>query len=121
ASDAEARLVQLGFLVNRVEQASQTMDSGFVIRSEPGPNTRPLRGDTITLYVSIGDRVRMPDVTGMLEADARNAINAVGLFVSFVDYQGPDKIENFDSIAPGTVVSSEPRGNDLVERNTGVT
>lgn len=121
ASDAQARLIQLGFQVEMVEQASQTMDAGFVIRSEPGPNTRPLRGDTITLYVSIGDVVRIPDVTGMQEAEAREVIQAAGLFVSFVDYQGPDKIENFDSIPPGTVVSSVPRGGDLVERNTGVT
>jgi serine/threonine-protein kinase len=121
AADAQASLSRAGFQVQIQEQASQTMDAGFVIRSEPGPNTRPPRGDTITIFVSIGDRVRMPDVTGLNEEEAKRQINEAGLNFSFSDYQGPDKIERFNEIAPGTVVSSVPRGGDLVERGTAVT
>ncbi len=78
------------------------------------------RGDTITIFVSIGNRVRMPDVTGLSEEAARQQIEAAGLFVSFSDYQGREKIgDRFDEIAPGTVVSSDPRGGDLVERGLG--
>jgi beta-lactam-binding protein with PASTA domain len=121
AADAQTALERAGFQVQIQEQASGAMDAGFVIRSEPGPNTRPPRGDTITIFVSIGDRVRMPDVTGLNEEEAKRQINEAGLNFSFSDYQGPDKIERFNEIAPGTVVSSVPRGGDLVERGTAVT
>jgi len=98
------------------------MSAGFVIRSEPGPATRPTRGDTITIFVSIGDKVRMPDVTGLSEAEAKQRIDAAGLIFSFSDPQGRDKIgDRFDQIPPGTVVSSVPRGGDLVDRGAGVT
>jgi serine/threonine-protein kinase len=122
ATDAQAALSRAGFQVERQEEASRTMSPDFVIRSEPGPETRPLRGDTITIFVSIGDKVRMPDVTGLSEDEAKRRINEAGLTFSFSDPQGRDKIgDRFDQIAPGTVVSSVPRGGDLVDRGTGVT
>jgi serine/threonine-protein kinase len=122
ATDAQASLSRAGFQVQIREEASRSMSVGFVIRSEPGPETRPPRGDTITIFVSIGDKVRMPDVTGLSEAEARQRIDEAGLIFSFSDQQGRDKIgDRFDQIAPGTVVSSVPRGGELVDRGTGVT
>jgi eukaryotic-like serine/threonine-protein kinase len=122
AADARSLLERAGFKVQSQEESSQSMSEGFVIRSEPGPETRPPRGDTITIVVSIGDKVRMPDVTGLSEAEAKQRISAAGLIWSFSDLQGREKLgDQFDKVAPGTVVSSEPRGNDLVPRGTGVT
>jgi serine/threonine-protein kinase len=122
AASAQATLERAGFRVQVQEESSRTMSANFVIRSEPGPETRPTRGDTITIFVSIGDKVRMPDVTGLSEAEARQRIDQAGLAFSFSDYQGRDKLgDQFDKVAPGTVVSSEPRGNTLVSRGTAVT
>jgi serine/threonine-protein kinase len=122
ASNAQAALERAGFQVQLQEEASGKMPEGFVIRSDPRPPAKPPRGDTITLFVSIGDKVRMPDVTGLSEEQAKQQISAAGLVWSFSDLQGRDKLgDQFDRVAPGTVVSSEPRGGDLVPRGTGVT
>jgi serine/threonine-protein kinase len=122
AGNAQAALERAGFQVQLQEEASGDMPEGFVIRSDPRPPARPQRGDTITLFVSIGDKVRMPDVNGLSEQEARQRIGEAGLVFSFSDYQGRDKLgELFDRVAPGTVVSSEPRGGELVPRGTGVT
>jgi serine/threonine-protein kinase len=119
---ARAQLEAAGFKVQLAEESSSSMSAGFVTRTEPAPPARPQRGDTVTVYVSIGNRTRMPDVTGRSEDEARTIIAAAGLFVSYVDYQGRDKLGNlYDEVAPGTVVSSIPRGGELVEQNSGVT
>jgi serine/threonine-protein kinase len=120
AGDAQGMLERVGFKVQRQEEASRTMDEGFVIRSVPGPETRPPRGDTITIFVSIGDKVRMPDVTGLSEAEAKQRINAAGLIWSFSDFQNCDKLgaDVCSRFGPGQVVSSIPRGGELVDRGT---
>jgi beta-lactam-binding protein with PASTA domain len=122
AASAQSELERAGFQVKVEQEASQTMSEGFVIRSEPRPPARPPHGDTVTIFVSIGNKVVMPDVTGLSEADAKQRISSAGLVWSFSDYQGRDKLgDKFDQLAPGTVVSSIPRGNDLVPRGTPVT
>lgn len=118
---ARFQLEQAGFKVEVVEEPSQQIKEGFVTRTDPRPPVQPRRGSTITVYVSTGNTVRMPDVTGLSVDEARRQLEAIGLFVSYVDLQGPDKIPNFDEIAPDTVVSHEPRGGQVVERGTGVT
>jgi eukaryotic-like serine/threonine-protein kinase len=122
AASAQATLERLGFKVVLREESSQTMSAGFVIRSEPRPPARPQRGDTVTIIVSIGDNVIVPEVIGLNEAEARRRIEAAGLFVSFVDPQGCDKLgELCDRYGPGAVVSSEPRSGTRVPRDEGVT
>jgi serine/threonine-protein kinase len=120
ASDARNLLGAAGFQVDVREEAS-TVSEGFVVRQEPVGVKLP-RGQTVTIYVSIGDRVLVPEITGMNEADARARIAAAGLFVSFIDVQGCDKLGSLcDRFGPGTIVSSDPRPGTRVPRGTGVT
>lgn len=119
--DAQRLLESTGFKVVVVEAPDREISSGYVIRTDPAYPVRPPRGETVTVYVSVGDRVRMPDVAGKSLDEATRQIQQAGLFVSYVDQQGPDKIPNFDQIPPNTVVSSEPRGNEWVAPGTGVT
>jgi serine/threonine-protein kinase len=123
AGNAQEAIERAGFQVQIREEASGDMPEGFVIRSDPRPPARPQRGDTITLFVSIGDKVRMPDVTGLSEEQAKQQISAAGLAWSYSDLQGCDKLgaEVCAKFAPGQVVSSQPRGGELVPRGTGVT
>jgi serine/threonine-protein kinase len=119
--DAQNQLAALGFQVQVQEEASTTSE-GYVIRQDPIDVKLP-RGQTVTLVVSIGNKVTMPDVTGKTEAEAKQLIAAAGLAFSFSDVQGCDKLgaEVCSRFAPGTVVSSIPRGNDRVERGSPVT
>ena len=69
ASDAQAQLEALGFSVTQQEEASTTVDEGVVIRSEP--DTSAPTGSDITLVVSLGDVVTIPDV---FQADVQDAV-----------------------------------------------
>lgn len=122
AVDGQAELERAGFNVQVQQEASADVDEGFIIRQQPFAGARVSRGDTITLVVSIGNKVIVPDVTGRSEEEAKQLINAAGLFVSFSDYQGRDRLGNlFDKFAPLTVVSSLPAPGTQVARGTGVT
>jgi serine/threonine-protein kinase len=122
AESARTRLQLLGFKVAVQQEASDDIDRGFVIRISPRPPARPAKGSTVTLVVSTGNFVIVPDVFKLSEEEARQRIEAAGLFVSFVDVQGPDKLgDQFDSFEPGQVVSTDPRGGTEVRRGTGVT
>ena len=81
------------------------------------------RGQVVTIVVSTGNKVAVPEITGLSEADARATIEAAGLFVSFVDYQGCDKLgaDICARYGPGTAVSSQPRPGTRIERGSGVT
>jgi serine/threonine-protein kinase len=67
--------------------------------------------------------VRMPDVTGLSEAEARQRISAAGLGDPFSDFQGCDRLpaDVCERFGPGQVVSSIPRGGELVDRDVAVT
>jgi serine/threonine-protein kinase len=117
--DAKNILGSAGFQV-QVQEESSTVSEGFVIRQDP-VNVKLPRGQTVTLVVSIGNKVTMPDVTGMSLDQAKQAIADAGLTFSFADMQGRDKLGDlFDKYPPNTVVSSIPRGGDRVERGTPV-
>jgi eukaryotic-like serine/threonine-protein kinase len=120
SSNAQATLANLGFQVVVQEEAS-TLSEGFVTRQDPVDVKLP-KGETVTIWVSIGDKVTMPDVTGRSEEEARSLIANAGLTFSFADVQGCDKLGALcNQFGPGQVVSSIPRGGDRVARGTAVT
>lgn len=121
SAQAEAR--ELGLLVEVEEQPSQSVSAGFVIRQDPVGGMRVEEGETVRLVVSMGDKVQMPDVIGMSEQDAEAVINSTdGIYVSYKDYQGFDKLGDlYFQVLPGVVVSTAPDRNIWVNRGTGVT
>ncbi len=104
---ARNQLIAAGFVVNVVEEPSQTIDAGFVIRQSPSPTLRIPQGDPVTIYISLGDVVRFPDVIGRSRAEAEAILaNTPGLTLVFVDVQGRDRLPNFDRYQPNEVVSA---------------
>ncbi|MGQ9612984.1 MAG: Stk1 family PASTA domain-containing Ser/Thr kinase [Chloroflexus sp.] len=104
---ARDQLIAVGLTVTVVEEPSQTVDAGFVIRQSPSANLRIPQGDEVTIYVSRGDVVRFPDVIGRSRAEAEAILNNTpGIILVYVDVQGRDRLPNFDSYAPNQVVSA---------------
>jgi serine/threonine-protein kinase len=104
---ARDQLIAAGLTVTVVEEPSQTVDVGFVIRQSPSANLRIPQGDEVTIYVSLGDVVRFPDVIGRSRAEAEAILNNTpGIILVYVDVQGRDRLPNFDSYAPNQVVSA---------------
>jgi serine/threonine-protein kinase len=122
ARDAQNILTGAGFQVQLQEQGSPNVPKDFVIRQEPADVRLP-RGASVTIVVSLGDVVIMPDVTGLSEAEARQRISAAGLVWSFSDLQGCDRlpVDVCNRFAPGQVVSSIPGGGAQVNRGEPVT
>jgi beta-lactam-binding protein with PASTA domain len=119
-TNAETTLTNLGFQVQVQEEAS-TLSEGFVTRQDPVGVKLP-KGETVTIWVSIGDKVTMPDVTGKTLDEAKRLIANAGLADPYPDVQGCDKLGDLcTQFDPGQVVSSIPRGGDRVARGTAVT
>lgn len=117
---ATSRLQRDGFVVERREEASTT-DEGFVIRVSPSPGLFLPKGSTVVIVVSIGNKVTVPNIFRLPEAQARAQIEAVGLVVGNVNTQGRDILgDQFDQFEAGTVVSNDPRGGTVVERGSTV-
>ncbi len=110
---ARSQMIAAGFTVKIIEEPSQTVDAGFVIRQTPSANLRIPQGDEVTLYVSLGDVVRFPDVIGLSRSQAEAILNnTAGLTLVYVDVQGRDRLPDFDNYAPNQVVSAARETED---------
>ncbi len=78
--DTAAQMIEdAGLVAQRDFDYSDTVPQGYVISQTPEAGTPVKEGDTVTYVVSQGvQTVRVPDVTGRTEADARAELNAAG-------------------------------------------
>ncbi len=107
-------LAGLGLNVEVAEEPNAQITEGFIIRQSPNPGARLQPGDSVRLVVSIGDRVRFPDVVGMARSDAEAVLrNTDGLVLEYVDEQGRDRLPDFDSFFAGEVVSAQANGQPV--------
>lgn len=76
------------FTVTRTEEASPTVPKGRVVRTDPAVDLPVDSGSSISIVISSGPvPVDMPNVKGLTEADAKKALDALGLkyTVEYVD------------------------------------
>lgn len=113
---ATALLTNEGLVVGRVvRQADDSVREGRVIRSSPAAGTTVERGTEVTLVVSSGpEAVAVPDVVGLGESEARQALADQGLQVTVAE-------EETDAAEPGTVLRQGPAGGVTVEPGSTVT
>lgn len=65
-----------------VEESSDTVEKGYVIRTNPSKGTEVTKDDEITIYVSTGKKietVKVPKVTGMTLDSAKSLLTSYGL------------------------------------------
>ena len=63
-----------------LEETSETVDAGVVVRTEPAAGTTLEHGKTITIFVSSGPALRaLPELAGLTVADATAALTELGL------------------------------------------
>ncbi len=112
--DAERALEEAGFSVGEVTQQSNDAARGTVLASKPAGGAKAPVG-AIGLIVSGGpSSVTLPNVVGRPYADARSALEQIGLLVSG---SGLDSV----STAPaGTVISQSPTAGRTVPSGTTV-
>jgi hypothetical protein len=94
ADQAQGMLEDRGLTVQREEQASTDVPEGSVIGTEPSNVAQP--GDTVTLFVSVGDKVQIPrEIQGAPLSEAVASLEGLGLTIT--DQIGVDRarIESF--------------------------
>jgi eukaryotic-like serine/threonine-protein kinase len=115
AEQAQASIAGVGLKAKVVTQANATVPAGTVVGENPPPGTALQLGSLVTLTVSGGNKLTVPNVVGMPEAQAQATIHAAGLGTTFANHAGRStavqvgEVESQDPLpgslaAPGTVI-----------------
>ena len=68
------------------EEASETVEAGVVVRTDPAAGTTLEHGTTIVIFVSTGPAPRaLPELAGLTVADAKAALEELGLVIIVSD------------------------------------
>ena len=108
---AAATLEEAGLEIEVGEPAySESLDAGLVITTDPEPGSRVLDGGTVTLVLSLGpERYDVPDLAGMTEDEAQDALAATNL-----DF-GESADRWSETVPEGQVVRSSPRAGTTLK------
>ncbi len=99
----------------QVEEASEEVPEGLVIRTDPVAGTSVAPAQQVRVYVSTGiERVAVPTLVGLTEADARAALQAAGLSLGVIEPR------NDPDTAGGTVMEADPVEGSEVPITTSV-
>lgn len=120
--NARGLLESKGLTVKVVEQASKTVAEGLVIKTDPVGQVK--NGGTVTLYVSVGDKIQVPDVFRVPYQQALPQLESAGLVIGSRNAQSCTYIKSKDasfdckSFPDGGVVSATQQWNSWVPRGT---
>ena len=107
--DARLALTKALFRITVQTEASQTVDQGKVIRTEPSSGERVDRGSAVVIIVSGGNAAQVPDLRGKTQADAEQTLNALGLKIDVTTRA----VVNADEI--GTVITQTPSAGKEID------
>ena len=112
---AQQLLRNIGLKTVIQEEPNEALVKGLVAAQDVESDAPVKPGDTVTLHVSSGGKpVAIPDVLGMSEKDAREALSGVSMIVR-VEY-------DYDaSVKEGSVISQSIAGGEEAQRGTAVT
>ncbi len=94
--EANSELITRGFLVNKTESYSDTVEEGKVISQMPTGGTKAPAGNVITVNVSLGKeetKVRVPNLIGLSEEDGTFEAIELGLTIGSVSYVYNSEVE----------------------------
>ncbi len=113
--EAKTYLQQNNLVAQEEEVADNDIKEGNVVSTDPGPGTEVPEGETVVLKVSTGpEDVKVPDLKGMSEAQARQELEKAGLNAgSNIEENSPDKDK-------GTVLKSKPKKGSTVKAGSTV-
>ncbi len=107
--DARLALTKALFRITVQTEASQTVDQGKVIRTEPAGGEKVDRGSAVVIVVSGGNATQVPDLRGKTQADAETTLNALGLKIDVTTRA----VVNADEI--GTVITQTPSAGKEID------
>jgi eukaryotic-like serine/threonine-protein kinase len=112
-AQARRELRQKGLKVGRIQlQNSSQFPPGRVISTSPAAGATPQVGTAVDVFVSSG--VKVPDVTGETESQAKSNLEAAGFTVI-------TNTQTSSSATPGTVIDEVPAGGTPLAAGSNVT
>jgi serine/threonine-protein kinase len=113
--DATATLEGSGFKVT-TKEADSAKDQGEVLSMSPNPG-RVAKGSTVTLTVSKGNQLTMPDITGMSVEQARTKLNQLGWNGELTT---TEKTATQDLSKNGKILTQDPKSGGPLTKNQRV-
>lgn len=115
-SEATQAIEQAGFSVGTTESVyTDEMEAGRVFKQSPKGKDKAKKGSKINLTVSQGkEQIDVPDVRGMSQAEASNAITQAGFAVGKISEQESDGVES------GKVISTDPAGGSKANKGSTI-
>lgn len=110
--EAQRTLEDLGFKVTLREEESDE-DKDVVTRTDPSQGESVAKGTTIVVYFSDG-REEVPDVKGMMQPQAKNAIRNAGFQVEVITSDNTTE-------PAGTVIDQSPKAGETPPAGSTVT
>ncbi|SES45437.1 Stk1 family PASTA domain-containing Ser/Thr kinase [Lentzea albida] len=114
--DARQTLEGSGFTV-QIEQVDSARPAGTVLSQTPGANSKVDKGTTVTLKVSKGNQIEMPDLVGLDQRAAENKLKSLGWNGSF----NVQKESTTDPTKRDQVLSQQPAKGTAITKGTAVT
>ncbi|MGH9004223.1 MAG: PASTA domain-containing protein, partial [Acidimicrobiia bacterium] len=112
--EAEKTLEDAGFETRIRQEASDSIEKGKVIRTEPAAAGQAERGSEVTIFVSTGQElVAVPDVAEQSAVSASNQLGAAGFKVESVS-------EASDEVEEGTVIRTDPAAGTQAPKGSTV-
>jgi eukaryotic-like serine/threonine-protein kinase len=117
SASAANQLGALGLVTTTQNEANDLIPAGNVIRTDPAAGQQVNKGSTVVLVVSTGAQpVQVPNVVGMSESAARDALQAVNLKSKVVKVDVP-----FNSPQANVVIDQTPGAGDPAAPGSTVT
>lgn len=114
--DVKTKLSSLGLDPKVVDEYSDDVPVGMVIRTEPGEGEEVRLGKTVRIYKSIGPEIKMtrvPDLIGKTRADALNLLTEKNLALGKTYPEGDAEIVD-------KIVKQEPKAGETIAEGQSV-
>ena len=114
-AEVDAWLTKNQLVGDRHTGKSNAVADGQVFKQDPPAGTDLKRGDTVSYWVSTGKpQVSVPDLSGMTQTDATNALTSAGLKLGTVTQQ------TSTTVPSGSVISQDPAAGKKVNKGSTV-
>ncbi|WP_072805787.1 Stk1 family PASTA domain-containing Ser/Thr kinase [Rhodococcoides yunnanense] len=111
---AQPNVEGAGFKV-RIENIDSGQPVGQVVSTTPAGGSNATEGDTVTLQVSNGDKIPMPDLLGLTASQALSALEAAGWTGTSANITSTTQ-STLDPTLVGRVVNqAEPAGSEITK------
>lgn len=115
---AEKKLREAGFVINEkeVEEYSDKIEEGKVIRTNPQANVVRKKGTSVTIYISKGtEKIKIEDYTGQNIYEVKGKLEQLGLKVS-VESQNVEDVTLYED-KEDVIIDQSPKTGELYKND----